>query len=70
MLTPNGVNYLLQFLQYFFQFPNCPKQESKVERHDMSLLCRYVIIRSTIFELYHYRLISPTPPNLFLRDNG
>ena len=46
------------------------QQESKVERHDMSLLCRYVIIRSTIFELYHYRLISPTPPNLFLRDNG
>ena len=25
------------------------QQESKVERHDMSLLCRYVIIRSTVW---------------------
>jgi len=49
MLTPNGVNYLLQFLTNFFQFPNCQKQESKVERHDMSLLCRYVIMRSTVW---------------------
>ena len=24
-----SVNYLLQFLHYFFQFPNCQKQESK-----------------------------------------
>ncbi len=31
MPTPNGVNYLLQFLIDFFQFPNCPKQESKVD---------------------------------------
>ena len=31
MPTPNGVNYLLQFLKHFFQFPNCPKQESKVD---------------------------------------
>ena len=25
------------------------QQESKVERHDMSLLCRYVIMRSTVW---------------------
>jgi len=29
MPTPYSVNYMLLFLIDFFQFPNCPKQESK-----------------------------------------
>ena len=39
MPTPNGVNYLLQFLKHFFQFPNCQKQESKVDVHP---ICPYI----------------------------
>jgi len=60
MLTPNGVNYLLQFLTNFFQFPNCQKQESKVERHDMSMLCRYFTIRGTILLVQQLFIAVPT----------
>ena len=49
MPTPNGVNYLLQFLQYFFQFPNCPKQESKVDVQSYVLYVCYVTIRCYYF---------------------
>jgi hypothetical protein len=45
MPTPYGVNYLLLFLIDFFQFPNCPKQESKSGR---SVLCPYVCCYVTI----------------------
>ena len=43
MPTPNGVNNLLQFLKHFFQFPNCQKQESKVDVHP---ICPSVIFLS------------------------
>ena len=47
MPTPNGVNDLLQFLIDFFQFPNCPKQESKVDVLSyvlMSVMLPYAVV--------------------------
>ncbi len=58
MPTPNGVNYLLQFLITFFQFPNCQKQESKVDVLCLMSLCRcYVTIRCFVFRVLHYIIL-------------
>ena len=50
MPTPNGVNYLLQFLQYVSNSPIIRRQESKVDVQClMSFFCRYVIIRNMVW---------------------
>ena len=37
---------------------------------NMSLCLVVYIIRSTVFRVITLKIISPTPPNSFLRDNG
>ena len=45
----SGVNYLLQFLTNFFQFPNCQKQESKV---DVPVFCLYYVFAMSPSAIY------------------
>ena len=58
MPTPNGVNYLLQFLITFIQFPNCLRTRIKADASTYMFVCFLQAIGicgfkgSTLFLIY------------------
>ena len=59
MLTPSGVNYLLQFLQYSYNSPIIGIQESKVEVQSYVLM--FVLCYHTQFLCYFIGIFSWKP---------